>query len=325
MTSGKMMTIEVTPQSLASEHDGILEKDRFTLRLDALEREQAEALYYQLREPLFTVAQAGIAPAVFADWQKGSIVAEIPADAAFSFTEYLWLGLVRELHSQGLPVERILAVREYLFTAFNTNGKNLSPALLEKVRAELSKLMKPAEVTELMALVKTGQLDELLQTFQISFTQLEAFIYAALYRRQEVGLMIFPTGELAPWLDEMQGMGPEGKVLQNRTHVYLSITQHLVAYLLDDDKAQYIPRLSLLSEEELQVIRALRDKSLKQVTVSFDLKRSMLLTTTMDGLLDEQASKKVKAAVGLKNFQSIELQHRGGDKLYFSREQKRRL
>ncbi|MBB6610505.1 hypothetical protein H7F15_05615 [Pontibacter sp. Tf4] len=325
MISDRMMVIEVTPQTLTSAPDVAPKQAKFNLSLDAHEKEQAEELYYKLREPLFTVAQAGVTQAMYADWLKAGIVAEVPVEAAMPFTEYLWLRLARDLHSQGLPVERIKVIRDYLFTRFKINGKDLSPALLDKVRIELSKLMKPAEVTELLELVKTGQLDELLHTFGIGFTQLEAFIYAALYRKQEVGLMLFSTGELAPWLDEMQGMGPEGKVLQNRTHVYLSITQHLTAYLLDDDKIQYIPRLSLLSEEELQVIRAIRNKSLKQVTVSFDEKRSMLLTTTMDGLLDERTSTKVKDAVGLKNFQKIQLQHRGGDQLYFSREQKRRV
>lgn len=317
--------MEATPGALTLAPDVAPEQAKFTLSLDAHEREQAEALYYKLREPLFTLAQAGVTPAVCADWQKAGIVSEAPVDAAMPFTEYLWLRLARDLHSQGLQVERIKVIRDYLFTGFHINGKELSPALLEMVRAELSKLMKPAEVSELLELVKTGQLDELLHTFGIGFTQLEVFIYAALYRKQEVGLMLFPTGELAPWLDEMQGMGPEGKVLQNRTHVYLSITQHLTTYLLDHEKAQYIPRLALLSEEELQVLRAIRNKSLKQVTVSFDEKRSMLLTTTMDGFLSEQASNKVKDAVGLKNFQNIQLQHRGGAQLYFSREQKRRL
>ena len=297
----------------------------FSLSLDAHEREQAEDLYYKLREPLFTAAQAGVTSEVYADWLKAGVVAETLAGAALPFTEYQWLKLVRELYSQGLPVERIKAVREYLFTVFSIRGKELSPAMLEKVRAELAKVMKPAVVAEVLELVKTGQLDELLRTFGIGFTQMEAFIYAALYRKQEVGVLVFPTGELAPWFDEIQGLGPEGNVLQNRTHLYLSITQHLTAYLLDGDKAQYIPRLSLLSEEELQVIRAIRDKGLKQVTVSFDEKRSMLLTTIMDGLLDELASDKVKEAVGLKNFQKIELQHRGGERLYFSREQKRRI
>lgn len=325
MISDRMVAMEATPQTLVSAHDVAPEQAKFTLSLDAHEKEQAEALYYKLREPLFTLAQAGITPAVYADWQKAGIVAEASTDAAMPFTEYLWLRLARDLHSQCLPVERIKIVRQYLFTGFNINGKDLSPALFEKVRVDLAKLMKPAEVTELLELVKTGQLDELLHTFGIGFSYLEAFIYAALYRKQEVGLLIFPTGELAPWLDEMQGMGPEGKVLQNRTHVYLSITQHLTAYLLDNDKAQYIPRLSLLSEEELQVIRAIRNKSLKQFSVSFDEKRSMLLTTTIDGLLDELTSDKVKDAVGLKNFQKIEFQHRGGDRLYFSRDQKRRI
>ncbi|MFD2515831.1 hypothetical protein ACFSRY_18305 [Pontibacter locisalis] len=299
----------------------------FALQLDLQEMDQIPELYEKLREPIFSLKQAGIAPKLYVDWKKAGLAPKTEEQAwtKLSFLEFLWLKMAKELRELGLPLARVKALREYLFGNFPISGKNLSPSLLKKLETGLAKAMKPAEVAEVLELVKTGQLDEILQTFGIGFTLLESMVYSALYHKQEAGILIFPTGDLVPWLDEMQGMGPEGQVLLGRTHVFLSITQHLAAFILDEDKADYIPRLSLLSEEELQVVRAIRNKSFRQVTVTFDEKRQITLRTTSDGVLDEALSKELIETLALKNYQSVELENRGGSKLKFTKEHRRRI
>ncbi|GAB3203307.1 hypothetical protein ABID22_000914 [Pontibacter aydingkolensis] len=296
----------------------------FALQLDL---QQLPELYEKLREPIFSLKQSGIAPKLYVDWKKAGLAPKTEEQAwtKLSFLEFLWLKMAKELRELGLPLARVKALREYLFALQEIPAEALTPEMIAKLRDELSKMMSPKEVEAFIAEHLSGQVQAAQANYGVQLCLLESLIYAALYRKQEAGILIFPSGDLAPWLDEMQGMGPEGQVLLGRTHVFLSITQHLAAFILDEDKADYIPRLSLLSDEELQVVRAIRNKSFRQVTITFDEKRQITLRTTSDGMLDEALSKELIETLALKNYQSVELENRGGSRLKFTKEHRRRI
>jgi hypothetical protein len=299
----------------------------FALQLDLQEMEQIPELYEKLREPIFSLKQTGIAPKLYVDWKKAGLAPKTEEQSwtKLSFLEYLWLKMAKELRELGLPLARVKALREYLFAVQEIPADALTPEMVAKLREELIKTMLPKQADALIAEYRSGQTQAAQANFGVQFSLLETLVYAALYRKQEAGILIFPSGDLAPWLDEMQGLGPEGQILLGRTHVFLSITQHLAAFILDEDKADYIPRLSLLSEEELQVVRAIRNKSFRQITITFDEKRQITLRTTSDGMLDERISKELIETLALKNYQSVELENRGGSKLKFTKEHRRRI
>jgi hypothetical protein len=299
----------------------------FALQLDLQEMEQIPELFEKLREPIFSLKQTGIAPKLYVDWKKAGLAPKTEEQSwtKLSFLEYLWLKMAKELRELGLPLARVKALREYLFAVQEIPADALTPEMVAKLREELIKTMLPKQADALIAEYRSGQTQAAQANFGVQFSLLETLVYAALYRKQEAGILIFPSGDLAPWLDEMQGLGPEGQILLGRTHVFLSITQHLAAFILDEDKADYIPRLSLLSEEELQVVRAIRNKSFRQITITFDEKRQITLRTTSDGMLDERISKELIETLALKNYQSVELENRGGSKLKFTKEHRRRI
>ncbi|WP_299820246.1 hypothetical protein [uncultured Pontibacter sp.] len=301
--------------------------DDFALQLDLQEMEQLPELYEKLREPIFSLKQTGIAPKLYVDWKKAGLAPKTEEQAwtKLSFLEYLWLKMAKELRELGLPLARVKALRDYLMNVQEIPADALTPEMIAKLREELIKSMPAKQAEALIEEYRNGQVQAAQANYGIQFSLLETLVYAALYRKQEAGILIFPTGDLVPWLDEMQGIGPEGQVLLSRTHVFLSITQHLAAFILDADKADYIPRLSLLSEEELQVVRAIRNKSFRQVTITFDEKRQITLRTTSDGMLDERMSKQLIETLALKNYQSVELENRGGSKLRFTKEHRRRI
>ncbi|GAB3197095.1 hypothetical protein ABID22_002232 [Pontibacter aydingkolensis] len=299
----------------------------FSLQLDLQETGQIPELYEKLREPIFSLKQTGIAPKLYVDWKKAGLAprTEEQSWTKLSFLEYLWLKMAKELRELGLPLARVKALREYLFGGQQIPPDAFTPEVVAKLREELGKTMPAKQVEALIEEHLSGQAQAAQESYGIRFSLLETMVYSALYRKQEAGVLIFPAGDLVPWLDEMQGMGPEGQVLLGRTHVFLSITQHLSAFILDEDKADYIPRLSLLSEEELQVVRAIRNKSFRQVTVTFDERRQITLRTTSDGHLDEALSKELIETLALKNYQSVELENRGGSRLKFTKEHRRRI
>ncbi|WP_242929035.1 hypothetical protein [Pontibacter vulgaris] len=309
------------------ETDASTDTKDFTLQLDLQELEQLPELYEKLRDPIFSLKQTGITPKLYVDWKKAGLAPKTEEQAwtKLSFLEFLWLKMAKELRELGLPLARVKALREYLMNVQEIPADALTPELIAKLRDELSKTMPAKQVEALIAEHLSGQTQQAQANYGIQFSLLETLIYSALYRNQEAGVLIFPTGDLAPWLDEMQGMGPEAHLLLGRTHVFLSITQHLAAFILDEDKADYIPRLSLLSEEELQVVRAIRNKSFRQVTITFDERRQITLRTTSDGQLDERISKQLIETLALKNYQSVELENRGGSKLKFTKEHRRRI
>jgi hypothetical protein len=309
------------------ETDASTDTADFTLQLDLQQMDQLPELYEKLREPIFSLKQTGIAPKLYVDWKKAGLAPKTKEQAwtRLSFLEFLWLKMAKELRELGLPLARVKALRDYLFAVQEIPAEALTPEMIAKLRDELSKMMPPKEVEAFIAEHLSGKVQAAQASYGVQLCLLESLIYAALYRKQEAGMLIFPTGDLAPWLDEMQSMGPEGQVLLGRTHVFLSITQHLAAFLLDEDKADYIPRLSLLNEEELQVVRAIRNKRFKQVTVTFNEQRKMVLATTSQGELEGDKASAVIEALGLQKYQTVELQLRGGARLYFEREHKHRI
>jgi len=114
-----------------------------------------------------------------------------------------------------MPLARVKTLRGYLMNVQEMPADALTPEMIAKLREELVKTISAKQADAWIEEYLSGQTQAVQANYGIQFSLLETLVYAALYRKQEAGILIFPSGDLAPWLDEMQGMGPEAQVLGN--------------------------------------------------------------------------------------------------------------
>ena len=313
--------------------------DQTPIDLELSDTRSFEKLYEQVDKPLFFLKDASVASKNFNDWRKAGLwYDEGPEKRTWTklnLEQYIWLKMIQQLRQMGCTTELILQVKEQLLTLFDL--ETLLPHYQAAALENLNKMPFEKEEKEAqIALIKSGEFIQALketvegQKLAAAQSQLRSLLFAALIKHQHAAVLVFPDGSIAQWLDEMHQMDPRTEKLFKRTHIYLSITEHLMAFLTDPDKESFIAPLQLLNSEEWQVLSALRDKTLKEITIfrvtdPKSRKISKTMITVKDGMVAEDDKEALLDILLNKKYQAIDFKRRSGNRLYFERESQKNL
>jgi hypothetical protein len=293
--------------------------------------------YEKLQTPLFTLRDAGIVSKLFQDWQKAGFWYQEYAPGEkrqwtrLNLEEYIWLKSIQQLRQLGASTEIILKVKEHLLGPLDLAAILGEPKNLEKGLVALEKTALPKEQKEtIKAMVKSGEFIRQLEASDIAITQLLGLLFSAMIKHQHVGIFVFPEGEVITWLEEILSMDANAMELYQRSHIYLSLTQQLVAFLLEPEKDKFITPLQLLSNEERMVLNSMRDGTLKRLEIKVDSrnkkgKPDYTLITVKEGRMPWADYNRVAGKLVSKNYDSIQVKNFNGTEIYFERSKERKL
>jgi hypothetical protein len=293
--------------------------------------------YEKVMEPMFTLKDAGIVSKLFQDWQKAGFWYQPYAPAEkrqwtrLNLEEFIWLKLIQQLRLLGASTEIILKVKEHLLSSFDIAAILGEKKYLEKALDGLEKSLLPQEQkVTIITMVKSGEFVRQLEASGIVFSQLFSILFAALIKHQHAGVFVFPEGQVITWLEEILSLDAKAMELYQRSHIYLSITQQLLAFLLEPEKDKFITPLQLLSNEERIVLNSMRDKSLKKLEIRMKSKKktgkvTTTLITTREGVMAKADYDRVAGKLIAKNYDSIKAVNFNGTEVYFERQKRRNL
>lgn len=293
-----------------------------------------QALFDRLTQPLLFLKDSGVASKNFNDWRRAGLwfddANEKRTWTKLSLEQHIWLKMLQQLRQLGCSTDLILKVKQQLLSTLNIEDYFMQqkPAILAAIEKSS---MEPDEKIKQLEAIQNGDmlhaLKESEEGKQLSSSQsiLRSLLFAAFLKHQHVAVLVYPDGSVTPWLDEIHHKDPASEKLFKRSHIYLSITEHLLEFLTNPAKEVFISPLQLLNAEEWQVLRALRDNTLKEITIQLQMdpksrKISKIMYSTKEGILQADDREAILEILLNKKYNGIEFKRRTGNRLYFEKE-----
>ncbi len=309
------------------------------LNLELSDNESFETLFERLTLPLLLLKDCGVGSKNFNDWRRAGLwfddADEKRTWTKLSLEQYVWLKMIQQLRQFGCSTELIFSVKQKLIVV--PDWEALFKEYEQHFYTELEKVeMFPEGKAKQVEGFKSGetfrQLKESAEGQELSagMSILRSLLLASLVKHQHVAFLVFPDGTVTPWLDEIHSKDPRAQKLFKRTHIYLTLTGHLMDFITDPDKESFIAPLQLLSNEELQVLRALRDHSLKSITIQMEKdarskKVTKTMFTTKGETIDSEDTEVILDILLNKKYKSFEFTRRNGNRFYFEKEYRKEL
>jgi hypothetical protein len=253
-------------------------------------------LYSTLSKKQFLASDLGLSASNYQQWKELEITPPIKGDikadkkrswVRLDFIEYCWMKMVISLRELGYPYADIKRVRDYLFENVELDASiNTKKGRPERTRNLIdfysSDALSPA-LKEIMEEVMGHPevVDKISSIFASRCRRLDLIIFEAINNKQmEVGLGFFQGGECTPFnwnifltVDHWSNDYSREDLLNDtirRPHVYISITRLIMAFITEAEKEGRDLAFSLLNNDELTVLRELRNKEWKNITVNYD-------------------------------------------------------
>lgn len=238
--------------------------------------------------------------------EKGYLTGEknVSGWRKFDFVQLLWIQVLESFRKLGVSLDVVVPA---IFTAFGyipDNGEKEKQELLEGLKGEQQKKVK-----ELI-----GNYINFQSTFRF-------YVLCALSAKVSISIRYYPDGRCKVIKGITSTSTPE-EIQQylkesTLTHVSISINELIKEFIISKD-IETIDSVSIVSENELELIRHLRNKDVSEVNVFLD-KGEPVRLDIKDAIIDnEELNKRVYEYLG-SPYQKIEFKTSGGKTATFER------
>ena len=227
--------------------------------------------------------ELGITPSVETATSKGVKREWVKLD----FVEFLWMKIVISLRELGYPYEDIKKAKEFLFTphdlGISMDRAKEDPELINGLLDHYTKNTQSDEMKTVLieALKNPVIIDKISSLFSKQRPLLELIVFEAIDKKKsEIGIGFFEKGECLPFqwdllvtFDKWGAGINKDDVLNNtirKPHIYISVTKFIIDFIAEDDKRGRELIFSILNEEEKILLRELKNKDYKNITLNYD-------------------------------------------------------
>ncbi|MFB9863163.1 MerR family transcriptional regulator [Rufibacter immobilis] len=287
----------------------------------------ADEILENLRYKQFSLKAAGISSRVYNNWRSQGIVPNVEEDGKrtyFDFIQYLWIQIVKDLRKFGLPLGAIASVKDYLFDEDFMAKIELSDWDRDELKKGFEKAHgRPMTGEELKDIEERLKLGNTFLPYRFTLIVLVHFQH-----RSDTNIYIFAEGGVAVWSDLDQIHQPENKPDLSAPHINLPLGHYFAQFLSDETKAEFLPKVPILTREEQEVLRAMRNDEVKELTIKFSKKGSKRradLITKVDKQLSDKQKKDIAQILGTRDYSTITMKTQNGTQLTFEEAQRTRL
>lgn len=298
------------------------------LRSTGLSRFEASGLLWEKR---FSSSEVGIDKKVLSYWRTKGLVSFMDKGSwtEASFIDLIWLRILDTLRKFGYSVNQMQKLYHYLFTrAFEENlaEKNLQ-AVIQLYEEKIKAGDNSNETISLHELAVKNINDKLLRAaLRTDISYLSVLIIGSLTEGYETGIIITENDEFCLYGSLVLNQEEADTIAfyRSQPHIFIPISHYISSFLSEEDKHSFIIYAGILDEDELRIIREIRQQNLKSITISFDEKtgKPIKIESDMSGLIQGEKARQVMKILGLKNYTGIELNTRDGRTLSFKKTEK---
>jgi DNA-binding transcriptional MerR regulator len=234
----------------------------------------SELSEYLAEEELFKLKDTGIQYRSVNHWESQNLLSSEAGIQGkrrkFTFIEYMWLQVVSELRTIGLPIPLLKKVKDEIFQTVSAQGVldllKSNPELLDKLPDDETK-------AELAALLQAGSLDESIAGKGASFFEL--FICETVINKIPLSLVIFSDGYWFPWYEDKIELYSKEDIEKKAygTHVTVSLSKIIKDFLVDEKSVYILPKLKLFETHEMKLLEIISSGEYEAITINFKNKK----------------------------------------------------
>lgn len=278
-----------------------------------------------LNKKQFSLKDIGVSARVHNSWRSAGIIPNAEPDGkwvSYNFYQYLWLRIVNDLREFGLPIEAILHWKEILFADLPETPQGIN----EKTESFMANFLEQRHGIKVEGPIYTQE--NYNEGKSLAQSPFNGLVYNYLYLRSNTSFYFYLDGFVDVWSDVHEQTNPDLKPPTDEPHIVIPLGHYILEFLTDENKAEYLKTLPILTYEEKEVLQAMRNQQLKELTVKFiqdGKSRKIDIITKADGELTEEQTKQIMRILSLGNYQNISLKKHNGSKLYFEHEKRQKL
>jgi DNA-binding transcriptional MerR regulator len=258
----------------------------------------------KLTERVFHLKQLELKQREVNHWDSYGLI-DLPRETngewrKFSFLDYIWLHLIKELRSMGVPLEIINKAKEnvfdelsmeYVMQLFEDNIMEIEKSSDESYK-QWVKIALVNYNTNKEAFPKSTGISFLLITISYMISS-----------REPISLIVFQDGYSMHWDENRRKHYPSDLTerLLNETYISVPITNILKRFLTSEKSTFILPKLNILEENELQLLELISSGKYKTILVNFRDKKM----NSLELVQEHDTKKKMVDVISEKSYQDI--------------------
>jgi DNA-binding transcriptional MerR regulator len=269
-----------------------------------------------LLEKRFTASQAGITHRWITYWDKEGLLfskTEKEKWRKFSFIEYVWLRIIRELRKYHISIKIIRNLKNALLTEYHLvdllDSKDVVDIVISRVPDHLK--------DEVRNYLKNK--DQIKKEFPAEFFSiLYLFTLDAIVLKSHIALLVNQGGEFIPfkenYIEKYQEITGYYEFI-HKSYVSVSITEIVSDFIKGRDLKTTSHQMALLTDKEAEIIRLIREEKLSSLKIRFDKNHQIdLLEVCKEQQLDKEA--RFIDLIMSKGYHDIEVKIEKGEVVY---------
>jgi DNA-binding transcriptional MerR regulator len=187
-------------------------------------------------------------------------------DRKFSFADYVWIKVVEELRSFGVPIPTIKTIRDEIYEQLPLkefySWMAEDPSILDQ--------HSHPDIGELKEFIKSKEY-ETADYSDFDFLLLYILLSMTIMSREAVSLIVFKDGEWFPYIPSGKKNYPDELLnkMKYSSHISICLLDIIFRFLSSDLAEKALKDLNLLSEKERQLLEEVNSNKFKTVKVSF--------------------------------------------------------
>jgi len=275
-----------------------------------------------LLERVFSVSDSKIDSKIFHSWKIADLLPTVPKGgwAKLSFIDLLWLETLETMRRFGCSRNLMKAVCKKLF--YDAYEVNLGKLTLEENYTYLKNLASKKPLTfeeeqflnEITYLVNNSVY---MSTLDLGINHFYHLVINCFLENNEVGLIIYLDGSFSTY--ELRNNLKEVNTNADLSvpHILIPISSFIKKFIADEEKEEFLNQCGVLNEQEFEVLKLIRKKNIKSITVTLNNKTVQRIETEESGMIDKNDVKLLKKTLGLKEYDSIEINSRDSRTMSF--------
>ncbi len=240
-----------------------------------LQSEQASKfseLSIKILEKNFTTTQVGVSYRWITFWDERGLLPSVTEKRKwrkFSFVEYVWLKMIIELRKYNISLDIICRLKDSLFESSSANEYINSPELLEEMLLRIA----PDNQKEAVKQILADKEKIYAEIQQITITPIYLLVLDAILLKSHIAILINHEGVYIPFKEfyfEDFYKNNDFREFIHKSYISISITEIVSDFIKENDLEMLEGKLTILTEQEAQIIDLIRQRKYKSLKVRFD-------------------------------------------------------
>jgi len=223
---------------------------------------------------IFTIKDTGATYTTIKNWDKEGILSSHRESESqwrnFNFIDYIWLRVIHDMRSIGIPIKLIKAVKNELFKPLPLDGVY---KVFKKHIPEIKKAMafNEEQSNELIEIILAGEKN----TTEEGLTYFYAFIVQCVMLKIPASLIIYKDGSYLVWYEGKSELYEKEEIERKiaESHISISLSNLIKEFLMNERSVFLLPELKLLPPNEIKLMELIHSGEYDSISISFKNKK----------------------------------------------------